>query len=216
MDFWQYQLSVSFSCWWLLCLLAVFLWYRNNSYDRIFAPIILLLGVIQLCVFGVYSGGNMNQGGIAIYLAMWIQPLILAIGMYSYFYNTNELYRRISGWFLLLTGLIFAIAVVALCYCNIDYRCRPTNMGDIWEAMTTRETTSMFYYWGWLYILLIVIGLLILLAFHDWKDLTIIFLLFSVVGLAVAVKFSNGVLVSGYIFCLIAFLLWIMGIGITN
>ena len=213
-DSWQRQLVSFISCWFVLCLLAIFLWYRNLPYDRIYSPIVFLLALIQLFVFGVYTGGNTNQAGIAVFLAVWIQPAVLAIAVYSYFYNyegSSKVYRRIAGWSIILAIFIFLVAILSLYFCNCKYFVVPTTEGDVWTCVTSTDTTSMFYYWGWLYTIMMSFYLLLLLGASGWKDWKLILVLIILWAVVTYFKFGNNSITSGYIFCLVAFVIWFIG-----
>lgn len=214
-DSWQRQLVSFISCWFILCLLAIFLWYRNLPYDRIYSPIVFLLALIQLFIFGVYTGGSKNQAGTAVFLAVWIQPVVLAIAVYSYFYNDNEknnkLYRRIAGWSIILAVAVFLIAILSLYFSSCRYFVIPTNEGDVWTCVTSSDTMSMFYYWGWLYTIMISFYILLLLGASGWKDWKLILILTLLWAVVAYFKFGSGSITSGYVFCLVVFVIWFIG-----
>ena len=217
-DSWQQQLVSFISCWCILCLLAIFLWYRNLPYDRIYSPIVFLLALTQLFVFGVYSGGNSNQAGNAIFLTVWLQPVIMAIAVYSYFYNRdsessegNTVYRKIAGWSIVISLVVFSVAVLSLFVCNYKYLVEATTEGDVWLCVTSSNTTSMFYYWGWLYVILMSFYILLLLAADGWRNWKLILTLILLWTVVLYFKFGGNIIASGYVFCFLVFTIWLLG-----
>lgn len=79
-----FSAKASVSAWWILALLALFLWYRNDAYDRALAPFVLALGLIQLIEYGIHNNANGSQGGKALFITLWLQCLLLAIGVYIF------------------------------------------------------------------------------------------------------------------------------------
>lgn len=200
------------SSWFLLCLLAFFLWYRNIGYDRIYSPLVFVMAIMLLIVYGTYAGGNTEQAGSAIFLAVWLQPIILAIAVYSYFYhNENSLYRRIAGWSIFAALILFVVALLSLFFLQYRYLIVPTTERDIWSCVSSTKTTSMFYYWGWLYLVFITFYLVLLLASGGWKDWTLVGLILLIWIIALYFRLDCRKLSTAYIFCFIGFYIWIMG-----
>lgn len=170
-----------------------------------------------LIIYGVYSGGSTTQAGAAIYLAVWLQPVILSIAVYCYFYNyASSLYRRIAGWSILVSTLLFIVALLCLITLHHRYLVIPTTGGDVWSCITSTQTTSMFYYWGWLYLVFISFYIVLLLAQSNWRNWYLAVLLLMIWCMALYYKLGYRRLTTAYAFCFIAFYFWLAGVVVLQ
>jgi heme/copper-type cytochrome/quinol oxidase subunit 4 len=62
--------------WWILTFVAVMLWYRNASYDRVMSAFIFVLGLVQLIEYGIYNSMNEDQGARILFIVLWLQCLV--------------------------------------------------------------------------------------------------------------------------------------------
>ena len=170
------------------------------------------MAIMLLIVYGTYAGGNTEQAGTAIFLAVWVQPIILAIAVYSYFYhNEISLYRRIAGWSIIAALILFIVALLSLFFLQYKYLIIPTSERDIWSCVSSTKTTSMFYYWGWLYLVFITFYLVLLLARDGWKNWTLVVLILLIWIVALYFRLGCKKLTTAYVFCFIGFYIWIAG-----
>ena len=86
-----YSIKTSLLAWWIVIIIAVFLWYRNHDYDRIVSAIAVVLGLFQLIEYGIFNNMNPNQGGKLIFSVLWLLLLILAISTFIYTKNVISL-----------------------------------------------------------------------------------------------------------------------------
>ena len=212
----------SIMAWWLLAILFFFLWYRDRKYDRVISLFVLMLGLIQLIEYGAHSGASPYQSGKAIFLTLWLQCLVLAIGVYiyigshrnkSFISNTEDWIYLFSGFNLVFFSLVFIIALVLSFTGDYLFYAAPVASGHIeWKT----NGSSLLGWWGWLYLVGITIPFLLLLAFYSWKDIgIIIFLLYGILSF-IYVVMSYPQNLFGSMWCYLslglAFLAWFVGL----
>jgi len=103
--------------WWILALMSLFLWYRNEKYDRALSVFIFTIGLVQLIEYGIHSGTDPTQSGRALFIILWLQCLVLAIGVFIFIKSstdpdnpsiTENVVNIIAGWNLFLFAIIFS------------------------------------------------------------------------------------------------------------
>ena len=75
----------------ILALMSLFLWYRNQRYDRALSVFIFTLAMVQLIEYGIHSGADPEQSGRALFITLWLQCLVLAIGVYIFINDNKDL-----------------------------------------------------------------------------------------------------------------------------
>lgn len=213
--------KTSISEWWLFALVALFLWYRNENYDRVMASYVFITGLIQLVEYGIYSGADALQAGRSIFIILWIQCLVLNIGVFLFLRDYNEtdssplrqIVGTISGWILILYSVIFVVALFLLFTENWNLKGELSNNGYVeWKT----EDTSILGNWNFLYLLGILIPFFLLLAYYSWADLHIAILLLYLVlsGVYVMIYYPTNSQLSMWSYYSIgfAFLAWFLGI----
>ncbi len=93
--------------WWILALMAFFLWYRNSGIDRVVAALVFTFGLLQLLNYGAYSGTSVNQTARAIFVSLWLQCLVLAVGVYIFLSATGASMLYLMSLILLTAYTIF-------------------------------------------------------------------------------------------------------------
>jgi len=173
----------SVTSWWILAMMSLFLWYRNEKYDRALSVFVFLLGLVQLIEYGIYSGADPNQTGRALFITLWLQCLVLAIGVFIFVNgakdpdhtSTNEnIVSTICEWNLFLFSLIFTVALISSFSLEFDATITPD--GIEWKT----NGNSFLGNWSWLYVIGIFIPLLLIFAFSMWADLQIAILIIYV------------------------------------
>ena len=107
-----YNAKSSISAFILITIIAVFLWYRNSDYDRMLSPFVFALGLIQLIEYGVYNNLEGNKAGKLIYMTLWLQILVLAIGAYWYLRSVmHSSTSVIAGVWLIVAAIFFIIGL---------------------------------------------------------------------------------------------------------
>lgn len=189
----DFSAKLSVSSWWILAFMALFLWYRNETYDRALAPFVFTLGLIQLIEYGIHSGANTHQAGRAIFITLWLQCLVLAISVFVFIKNSididnpsmNEnIVTTIAGWNLFLFSFVFVVILIYAMISDVNFSAVATPSGRIeW----TRGNQPLLNKWAcWLYILGLFVPLILILAFYSWMN----------IGMAILILY--GVLVGVY------------------
>ena len=113
--------KASITSWWILALMSLFLWYRNEKYDRALSVFVFTLGLVQLIEYGIHSGTDPHQSGRALYITLWLQCLVLAIGVFIFINSKKDpdnpsisenVINTIAGWNLFLFAIVFVVMLV--------------------------------------------------------------------------------------------------------
>jgi hypothetical protein len=211
--------KINVTSWWILALMALFLWYRNEKYDRALAIFVFTLGLVQLIEYGVRSGADPHQSGRALFITLWLQCLVLAIGVFIFIDGaqrstaTENIAHTIAGWNLFLFATIFVIALIFSFTSDSSFSGLPNASGGVEWHM---NGTSLLNKWGWLYLLGIFIPLFLIFAFYVWADIGIAVLIIYGVLAAAFVLAHYPVSAFTNLWCYLAvgfaFLAWFMGI----
>jgi len=167
----------SISAFWIMIIMALFLWYRNLKYDRALVGFIFGLSLIQLVEYGVHTGADSFQSGRALFLILWLQCFLFAVGVYLYIEQSNNkssIFLTLACWNLVIFSLVFIIALV-LAF-SFDWSFSGTR-GDSGHIEWYRNNGALLGYWGWLYVIGITAPLVILLGYYFWADIGIAILL---------------------------------------
>lgn len=216
-----YTAKASVTSWWILALIALFLWYRNERYDRALAVFVLTLGLIQLIEYGVHSRADPQQSGRAIYITLWLQTLVLAIGVFVFIRSqigdtatiSESIIHTIAGWNLFLFAIVFVVALVLAFTSGAQFSAAPGPSGHIeWY----QNGGSLLGSWGWLYLVGIFLPLVLLFAYYCWADIpTAVLILYGALSAAYVVANYPSAAFSSmwcYIAVGFAFLAWFLGI----
>ena len=212
------------SGWWLSAILALFLWYRNANYDRILAGYIFLNGLIQLIEYGIYSGADPKQSGQSLFIILWMQCLILGIGVFLFFKQIDksvatqgqQILSSIAEANLILFSILFIGALIVSIFYNWDLRGTYNDNGYIeW----TSSSDTLLGNWNLMYLLGIFLPFLLLLAYYSWASIsiTILLLYLLLTGIYVTINYPTNTLLSTWSYYMIgfAFLVWFLGLGET-
>ena len=217
-----YTSKASISAWWILAFLSLFLWYRNEKYDRALAAFIFTLGLVQLIEYGIHSGADPEQSGHALYITLWLQCLVLAIGVFVFIKDsrdpvnpstTEKVVSTIAGWNLALFAVVFIVALIWSFTSGTTFSGTPGPAGHIeWSSNGTYFLCPL----GWLYVLGIFVPLLLIFAFYMWADLGIaILIVYGIFSAAYVVANYPPSAFSSmwcYLTVIFAFLAWAIGI----
>lgn len=156
--------------WWVLAILSLFLWYRNILYDRIIAIFIFFVGLVELIQYGIESGASINTSNKVIFILLWSQCLILAVGLYIFLKDDeNNFYKIITLLNLIIFAIIFLFAVLFIIIANPDFS---NNQGNL------------LGYFNVIYIIGIILPLIILFSYYEFSNIGLIF---SVVAILILV-----------------------------
>lgn len=217
-----FSAKASISSWWILALMSLFLWYRNEKYDRALSVFVFTLGLIQLIEYGIHSGSNPQQSGQALFITLWLQCLVLAIGVFLFISQsiepdtistTEKVVHIIAGWNLFLFAIIFVIALIMSFTAGWTFSGAPGSSGHIEWSLNNGNLLGK---WGWLYLLGVFIPLILIFAFYLWADIGIaILILYGALSAAyVMTNFPSNAFSSMWCYLSIgfAFLAYFLGI----
>jgi hypothetical protein len=218
--------KASISSWWILAMMALFLWYRNERYDRALAVFVFTLGLIQLIEYGIHSGTDPHQSGRALFITLWLQCLVLAIGVFVFIQGvhdpdsssmTEKVSATIAGWNLILFSIIFVVALV------LSFTSGWTFNGSIGKSGYIEWYNNddfLLGKWTWLYLIEIFVPLLLIFSYYAWADTSIAILIFyGIVSVIYVLANYSSETFSGawcYLSVGFAFLAWFLGIVSNN
>ena len=171
--------KASITSWWILAMMALFLWYRNEKYDRALSIFVFTLGLVQLLEYGIHSGADPNHSGRALFITLWLQCLVLAIGVFIFINDsknqhnptmTENIVHTIAGWNLFLFSIIFVISLIFSFASDNTFSGAPGSSGHIEWYMNDGHLLGK---WGWLYIVGIFVPLFLIFAYYMWADVQI-------------------------------------------
>lgn len=218
--------KASVTSWWILALLAFFLWYRNERYDRALAVFVFTLGLIQLIEFGIHSGADPSQSGQALFITLWLQCLVLAIGVFIFINSmqegvnstlTQNVVHTIAGWNLFLFSIIFVVMLILSFTSYATFSAAPGPSGHIeWYMIRNGEREPILGNWGWLYLIGLFVPLILTFGYYLWADAGIaILIIYGVLSAAyVLVNYPPEAFTSMwcYLAVFFGFLAWTIGI----
>lgn len=214
--------KASITSWWILALISLFLWYRNEKYDRALSVFVFTLGLIQLIEYGIHSGADPHQSGRALFITLWLQCLVLAIGVFIFINSvkdndnptmTENIVHTIAGWNLFLFAIIFVVTLILSFTSGSTFSGAPGPSGHIEWYM---NDGSLLGKWWWLYIIGIFIPLILIFAYYMWADIGIaILIIYGVLSAAyVLANYPPNAFSSMWCYLTVgfAFLAWFIGI----
>lgn len=208
----------SLSNWWILIVIALFLWYRGNGIDRVLAIFFFVVGIIQLIEYSVYSHCDYRQAGSAIYITLWLQCLVLAICVFTFIRSRNlnsdnprKLLQTLSGILILIFSVVVIIALIQVFLQDNNFSAHPVNGHIEW----TNNGGRMLGSFTWLYLIGIFLPIILLFAYYSWADLGIALLILYGALSAVYVISQYPIFAFGsmwaYLSIGLAFIAWIVG-----
>lgn len=217
-----YIAKVSITSWWILALMSLFLWYRNEKYDRALSVFVFTLGLIELIEYGIHSGSDPSQSKRAIFITLWLQCLVLAIGVFIFTKthgDSNNFYQKIAfdlaGWNLFLFTIFFVVALILSYVSGYSFLSLSNNNMEL-----RTDNNSSSNNWMWLYLLGLFIPLLIIFLFYSFSDygiaIMIIYSIFSAICLSLNLQSETFTSVFSYLAVGFAFLAWFIGVIPNN
>ena len=146
--------KASISSWWILAFMSLFLWYRNENYDRALSAFVFTLGLIQLIEFGIHSGANPYQSGRAIFITLWLQCLVLAIGVFVFIRSAKDpdnpttgenVIYTIAGWNLFLFAFVFIVILLYAFFSDAEFSGSKKSDHIEWH----RNGQTLMGKWAW-------------------------------------------------------------------
>ena len=218
--------KASISGWWILAFLSLFLWYRNEKYDRALAIFVFTLGLIQLIEYGIHSGADPSQSGRTLFITLWLQCLVLAIGVFIFINGsldrdnptmTEKIVHTIAGWNLFLFSIVFVVALILSFVSGSTFSGAPGPSGHIEWYMNSGPLLGG---WSWLYVVGIFVPLILIFGYYMWADIEIaILILYGIISASyVMVNYPTNAFSSMWCYLSVgfAFLAWFLGIIPSN
>ncbi len=217
-----FSAKASVSAWWILALLALFLWYRNENYDRALAPFVLALGLIQLIEYGIHNNANGTQGGKALFITLWLQCLLLAIGVYVFIKvevsktgttGGKKFLETLAVLNLILFSVIFVIALMYTFFSSAQFSATVGSTGHIeWY----RNDHALMGNIGILYIIGIFVPLFLIFWYYGFSNIGVsLLIIYGILSAAYVVTMYPPEAFSSmwcYLAVGFAFLAWMVGI----
>lgn len=173
-----YSLRESIFAFTLLVFVTILLYIRNTGYDRLFAPLMFIVSLIQLIELFVFLQLDTKTAGRFIFLILWLQVLVLAISLYLFFQTTLTLL------FLLFFAFVFFYAVY-----DSTISVFSAEKGTSKHIEWRRNGGSILGSAGILYLIGIFLPFLIVEYYENWSNIGIWILLLLVILSAVVVYF---------------------------
>lgn len=221
-----YTAKASVSAWWIMAIMALFLWYRNEGYDRALSIFVFTLGLIQLIEYGIHSGADPSQSGRMLFITLWLQCLVLAIGVYIFINGTKDdhnptmtenIVHTIAGWNMMLFSFIFVVALLYAFFSNNQFKGAPGASGHIEWYINDRPLMENY---GWLYLIGVFVPLTLIFAYYSWTNLGIaILIVYGILSAAYVISnYASAAFSSMWCYLAVgfAFLTWFVGIIPAN
>jgi len=215
--------NTSITSWWILAMMALFLWYRNIKYDRSLSVFVLTLGIVQLIEYGIQNGADPDQSGRALFITLWLQCLVLAISVFIFINSsikdkkeiplTQTVVHNIAGWNLFFYAIVFIICLIFSFNKNLNFtNTRESVSGNTEISVNGGSILGIF---SWIYVLGLFIPLLLIFGYYMWADIEMaILILYGIISTAY-IMINHYKKTFSTIFCYLsvgfAFLSWFMG-----
>ena len=184
--------------WWILALMAFFLWYRNTGIDRVVAALVFMFGILQLLNYGAYSGTNVNQTARAIFLTLWLQCLVLAVAVYIFLSSVNSAYMLTLFALIILVVYVvfFLIAIFYVLWISISHSNRSRRSALKFSPRNNDIDTvsSWANLLGWssvLYVIGLALPIILLILYYNTSQFTIWLLAAYMVAMCVFILWAT-------------------------
>lgn len=191
--------------WLILLILAIFIWYRNNLYDRVFAVFLFTLGLYQLLLYGISNQMCRVRGERMLFICSWLQCLVLSIAVLCFL--TSSHFKRagvdhkllsVCKYMAMIFVILFSIVFVVVLIYSTFYQ------GGLLKKMVELN------HWYILYIIGVIGPILILLAAYGWKSMSLyVILAYIIVSIILSIKNPSSELAS-YLSVGLAFVCWML------
>lgn len=202
--------------------MALFLWYRNEEYDRYLSGFVFLVGLMELIEYGIYNGANSQQAAKMVYVDLWAQCLALSLGIYFFIQQnqtnsstTENVISAIAFYNAIVFSIVFLVSVVYIITTDDIFKSVPTSDQRV-QYFTNDK--SMLESLQWFYILGIFLPLVLLFGFYFWSNFGVA-LLILYLGLTACYVLSHYSIESfnsvwSYLMVGFIFILWLANLKI--
>jgi hypothetical protein len=196
----SYGIKNSIFAWWILVIIAVFLWCRNNQYDRMMAALAFVIALIQLVEYGLFNNMNVQQGNKLLFMLVWLVILILSLSVLTFTKNI------VAFMWAVISSILFLVIVVYI------FTKKNNDVPEIINNNLNYGYVIDDIYW--LYITCFIVPFIILI-YYCGADFYSMFMLFYVVLSMIMVYwfFGKKMFLSMWFYSLIGmiFICWIIG-----
>lgn len=213
--------KTSILSWWILALLALFLWYRNIQYDRLCALLAFTFALLQLLIYGAHSGANLQQVSRALYLTLWVQCALISIAafifiktQYEIYGDTDELLLNLALGNMVIFCTIFIVALCLLYTQEPDFTVDVVDDGTLLWGTANSGTTSLLGSWWWLYALGLIIPFILLAWYYSWANIGIaLIILYLILAMIYSDFYYHESIFGlyGYLSVGLIFIIWFVG-----
>jgi len=215
-----FSFKASISNFALIAIVSLFLFYRNTEYDRAIAVFSMAFALIQAIEAGVHAGANPQQAGQLLYLALWLQPIILSIGVYVYITSSNgessynTVVTQFALWTMIAFAIVFVLAIINSFSSGNNFH---ASIGESGHIEWKNGDMNFLGDYGWLYLVGIFLPLIIIFAHLEFADIGIaVLILYGVLSAAyVLATYPSSAFTSLWCYYAIGFvfLAWFMEIA---
>lgn len=161
----------------LIVVVVIVLWYRNYCYDRLLAAFLFVVGLVQLVEYLRHRLLiSPSTGGRLIFIILWLQTLVLAIGTYLYLRTPLSLIWAIAF------SLIFLWALYDMMTSHFS-----VHIGSSGHMEWTQNGSKMLGSLGWLYLAGLFVPFLLIQCHEHWRSVGLWILLAVTIIAAIAV-----------------------------
>jgi hypothetical protein len=190
----------------ILVVISILLFIRNIGYDRLYAALFLVVSLIQVVEYLFHAHKiSSNTGGKLIFLILWLQVVVLAIGLQIYFATT----------FTAVWAVIFILVFVgALYYASFTKFKVSTEFGHlVWSK--DGKCGNILGNYGILYLIGLFVPFLIIQYYNGWRNTGVWILFIALILSYIFVRMFYPKLVFSSLWCYsavgIAFVAWLIG-----
>ena len=171
----------------LAVVIAVILWYRNWTIDRLVAVVVIGLGTLQLLSYACHSSLNSSTTGALVAFIIWF--LLLAFSFTIYVYTRSKLAMGLT-----LISILFLIYVIYGIFSGSHRYLAYTYPGrsiPTWASLNAAgEESGIMGSLLWPYLGLFLVGWLCMAGYQGWTDITMYVLLAFIIITVLCVPVS--------------------------
>ena len=196
----------SISAFILLVVVSVLLFFRDNGYDRLICALFLVISLIQFTEFLLHAGCiSPDTGGRLIYLILWLQVTVFAIGLEVEFHTTFT-----KCW-----AAIFSLIFIIALYHSFDRKFDVSQEYGHLVWTKENENGNILGPSAILYMIGLFIPFFIIQYYNNWSNIPIWIILAALILSFLLVRIFYPKLVFSSLWCYSAigvlFVAWLVG-----
>lgn len=172
--------------------ISVLLYIRNKEFDRVFASLLIIVSLIQICEYCFHAhitGSNIT--GRMIFLTLWLQIAVLGIALYYYYRTTFTLVWMIFFIIVILVALYYSV--------KLTFCVREEGGHLVWAQEGTKSRILGGF--SWLYLIGLIFPFFIILYYENWRNVGVWLLLLAVILSIVFVRWKYPSIVFSSLWC---------------